>query len=215
MAATAASTVPLITTQTRNKISQVNLITLQSLTSAPRVVMSSELDTTNILSTSITIHLGRTSTNVFQSGINFRIEASSATSGDGYWFPVTIFTSALGTGTGSQNVNGTAAAGQKVIPIAATANFSVGDIVYIQNTTISNSEFGRIAVVTANTSITLEDNLRFSQPATSIVTSKSEMYYALIDTSAIERLRIVVDGTQPGVGATFNFDTEALAIVGA
>lgn len=198
-------------------IQGISIIPLQSLTAAPRVITSSTspdmnpLDVTDVNSASIFIHLGRTNTNAFTAGVNFRIEASATSSGDGQWYPVTTFTSALGTNIGSQAVNGTAAAGQKVVPIAATANFVVGDIVYIQNATRSQGEFGRITTVTLNTSITLEDNLVFAQPATSTVTSKSEMYYALIDTSSIGRLRVVVDGS----GAGQNFDVEVKAVSGS
>lgn len=206
------STLNIITSQVRNKVDDLLLLALQSNTAAPRVLMSTEVPTTNILSLSLLIHLGRVVTNAFTAGVNFRIEGSTAPSGDGFWFPITVFTSALGTNIGSQNVGAAgAAAGQKVIPIAATANFVVGDIVYIQNATHSQGEFGRINTVSANTSITLEDNLRFSQPATSLVTSKSEMFYGLIDTSALERLRIVIDGS----GAGQNFDVELLAVAGS
>ncbi len=205
------SEIPTITSQIRNKIDNTTLILLQSLTSAPRQVMSQHLDTTNLSSITILIHLGRTTTNAFTSGINFRIEQSAApVGGNGFWFPITIFTSSLGTNVGSQAVNGAALAGQKVIPIAATANFVVGDIVYIKNTTISNSEFGRITVVTLNTSITIEDNLRFDQ-TTSTVTSKAEVFYGLFDMSSCRSLRIVVDGSGTGQ----NFDVEVFQVVGA
>ncbi len=203
-----------ISSQTRNKIQQIPLITLQTNTVAPRVVISSvlnEFNVTNYLSVGIHIHLGRVTTSAFTAGVNFRIETSPAVSGNGYWFPITIFTSTLGTNVGSQTVNGTAAAEQNVIPIAATANFVVGDIVYIQNATEANSEFGRIIAVSLNTSITLEDNLRFAQLATSTVTSKSEMFYGLIDTSSSKRIRVVSDGS----GAAQNFDCEVYATVGA
>lgn len=204
-----STTVPLITSQTRSKVEQIRLMSHGAITIAPRVKMSSELDTTNLLSTSIFIHLGRLVTNAFTTGVNFRIEASAAISGDGQWYPVTIFTSALGTNVGSQAV-GAALAGQNILPIGATANFVVGDIVYISNAIEANDEFGRITTVTLNTSITLEDNLLFTQTGSTVI-SKAEMYYALIDTSAIARLRIVVDGS----GAGQNFDAEVLSVVGA
>lgn len=193
-----------------NKGDNVSIIALQAVTPAPRVVISSDLSTTNLKSVVILIHLGRVKTNAFTAGVNYRIEQSAVPSGDGFWFPITQFMSELGTNVGSQAVNGAALAGQKVIPIAATANFSVGDIVYIKNTTIANSEFGRITTVTLNTSIEIEDNLIFVQ-TTSTVTSKSQMFYGLIDTSASKRLRVVCDGS----GAGQDFDTEIYSVIGA
>jgi len=210
MANTLPSTLSSITTQTRNKVDQVSLITLQQVTAAPRVVMSSELPTTNFTSASIMIRLGRQTETAFTAGVNFRIEASAATSGDGYWFPITTFTSALGTNVGSEAVNGACAAGQKTINAASTTNLVVGNIIFINNTTLANSEFARITTVTLNTSIAVEDNLLFAQTGSTLYT-QGEFYYALIDTTAIERLRIVVDGS----GAAQNFVVDAYAVVGA
>lgn len=199
-----------ITGLVKTKTDNNTLIALQTNTTAPRVTISSELNTTNILVTTIGTHLGRVTTNAFTAGVNFRIEGSTTPSGNGYWFPITIFTSAVGTNIGSQTISSNASAGQNIVSIGATANFVVGDIVYIQNTTEANSEFGRIKAVSLNANITLEDNLRFAQPTTSTVTSKSEMYYALIDTSAIKRLRCVSDGSGTGQ----NFDCEIIAVTG-
>jgi hypothetical protein len=205
VAQVAASTSPV-----RNKIDNVVLFTTQALTTAPRVLMSSELDTTNILSVSIFIHLGRKTETSFTAGVNFRVEASATSSGDGYWFPITQFTSALGTSVGSEAVNGACLANQKVIPMAATAGFTVGGIIYISNLVEGNDEWARVTVVTTDTSITIEDNLRFVQTG-STVYAQAEMYYALVDTSTIKRLRVVIDGS----GAAQNFDAEIIATVGA
>lgn len=204
------STIPTITAQTINKISDVNLITLQEVTAAPRIVISAELPTTNLSSVSIMIHLGRLTTTAFTSGVNFRIETSTKSSGNGHWYPITLFTSPLGSSIATEAVSAAAAAGQAVIPMADTTGFAVGDIVYIDNPTTANSEFGRVAVVTTNTSITLEDNLLFAQ-TTSTVFDQAEMYYALINTDSFERLRVVVDGS----GAAQNFAVEVDADVGA
>lgn len=216
MADTLPSSINSLTTSSRNKITQVNLITLQTNTVAPRVVISSvlnELDTTNILSVSITIHMGRVVATALSAGVNFRVEMSSATSGDGYWFPVTTFTSTIGAATSTTASVATSLAGQNVITVAAAGSFAVGDIIYIQNATESNSEFARVTVVTGgvNGTLTLEDNLRFNQQVGAVVTNKADMFYGLIDTSSVERLRVVSDGS----GAGQNFDCEVKAVVGA
>lgn len=206
------STISSITTQTRNKIDDVELIQLQLVTVAPRVVISNELNTTNATSVSVTIHMGRQTETAFSAGINFRIEMSPAPSGTGNWHTITQFTSALGSSVGSQAVGAAgAAAGQKVIPMTSTTGFAVGDMIFIQNATLANSEFHRITVVTTNTSITIEDNLQNAQPSTSTVYDQAESYYALIDTSSIKRLRIVVDGS----GAAQNFAVHCDVVIGA
>lgn len=206
------SNISSLTSQTRNKIDDVELIALQLVTSAPRVVISSELDTTNLTSISVTIHLGRQTETAFTAGVNFRIEMSPAPSGTGNWHVITQFTSALGSSVASQAVGAAgAAAGQKVIPMTDTTGFSAGDMIFIQNATLANSEFHRISAVTTNTSITIEDNLQNSQPATSTVYDQAESYYALIDTSSIKRMRVVIDGS----GAAQNFATHCDVVTGA
>lgn len=204
------STISNISTQRFNKIIPIPLITLQNVTSSTRVVISSELPVTNVTSASIMIHMGRTVTTAFTAGINFRIEASSQSSGDGHWYPITIFTSALGSSVATEAVSAAAVAGQNVIPMADTTGFVAGDIIFIQNTTIGNSEFARVALVTAATSITIEDNLVNTQ-TTSTVFDQAELYYAQIDCSSIIRLRLVVDGSGTGQ----NFAVSADAIVGS
>ena len=207
---TEITSVPILTSHGRTKLDQITIISMQAVTAAPRVVISSELDTTNLLSTSIFIHLGRKTETAFTAGVNFRVETSSASSGNGYWFPITQFTSMLGTSVGSEAVNGACVAGQKVIPLASTTGFTVGDIIYISNPVEANDEFARITIVTTNTSIEIEDNLRFAQTGATVY-DQAEFYYALIDTSTAKRLRIVVDGS----GAGQNFDVEIFATIGA
>jgi hypothetical protein len=67
---------------------------------------------------------------------------------------------------GKQALSGGAAAGQKVVPVAATAQFAVGQTVLITqwsgsapNETWLEQEVGVIASIVANTSITLVENL--------------------------------------------------------
>jgi hypothetical protein len=66
-------------------------------------------------------------------------------------------------------IAGTAAAGQKVVPVANTAGFNVGDevlIIQMQGTGAGNYEFGTIASV-ASGALTLEENLRNSYASSS------------------------------------------------
>ncbi len=191
------------------KTIQGSIVALQNVTVAPRVVTSSDINVTNYLSATIFIHLGRLTTSAFTAGVNFRIESSAASSGNGQWYPATIFTSPIGSSVASQAVSAAAPAGQKVIPIANTAGFAVGNIIFISNPVTGNSEWARVTTVTLNTSLTVEDNL-INDQTTSTVYNQAEMYLATIDTTSMVRLRVVVDGS----GSAQNFAVEVKSITG-
>lgn len=60
----------------------------------------------------------------------------------------------------STTVDGTSAAAQAVLQVAATTAFAVGDLIIIDQTNgNSEREWGRIASIDAGVSVTLEDNL--------------------------------------------------------
>lgn len=180
---------------TPSKTQAQSIIALASLASNS-VSISSALDVSTKFAGTWLIHFGRRATSALTEGLEFRIEASAKSSGDGFWYPVAAFKTKIAAVT-SEAVNGTCNSGQKVIAMTSTTGMTVGDIVYIDNTTIANSEWGRIAVVTSNTSITLEDNLNNAQTG-SIVFPSGEMYAAQIDLLAIGRVRVVANGDNTG-----------------
>lgn len=194
---------------TITKTQGTSVLALQELTSGARQAISSALSVTTALAATIFVRIGRLTATAFTAGVNIRIEASAKSSGDGFWFPLTQFTTALGSSVADEAVNGTCNSGQAVVGMASTTGFAVGDIVYIDQGAPGNSEFGRVAVVTTNTSVTLEDNLVNAQTG-STVYDQAEMFVAQIDCTAIGRLRVVVDGS----GAGQNFACDAWAVTG-
>ena len=79
-----------------------------------------------------------------------------------------------------------------------TTGFAVGDVVYIDNGTIGNSEWGRVKAVSANTSITIEDNLVNAQTGATVY-DQAQIFRAVdINLRAIGRIRVVVDNTGTG-----------------
>ncbi len=142
------------------------------------------------------IHFGRRSGTALTTATTFRIEYSAQSSGDGHWYPLATYLTKIASVT-SQAVSGTCASGQNVVAMSSTTGMSVGDIVYIDNGTIANAEWGRVKVVTSNTSITLEDNLVHAQTGATVYPS-AEMFAAQIDCTAVGRLRLVVDGSGTG-----------------
>lgn len=185
------------------------LIVLQEVTAAPRVVIG-ETDCTSMDKATVWIRMGRTVTNAHSAVMEYRIELSPDKTGNRWGVYNEPADSAVGSSVGEEAVSGVALAGQKVILMASTTNFSVGEAVFIENTTFENSEFGRIKVVTTDTSVTLEDNLENVQTGATVRGQAEFKAPVIIDVSASRRVRVVVDGS--GTTKDFAIDAQVLLI---
>lgn len=180
-----------------------SLLAVQSLASNATVI-SSVLSLTTQLAATIFIHFGRRSNTALTEGVQIRVEGSSKSSGDGHWYPLATFITQLAAVT-SQAVNGTCNAAQAVVAMASTTGMSAdyaatsppGNRVYIDNGTIANSEFQVVKLVTANTSITLEDNLTNAQTGATVFPG-AEVFVAQLDATAIGRVRVVIAANNTG-----------------
>lgn len=197
------------------KTQATSLLAVQSIASNTTVI-SSVLSVTTALAASIFIHFGRRSNTALTEAVQIRIEASSKASADGHWYPIATFLTQIAAVTNQPAV--LAASGQNVATMASTTGMSadyaattpVGNRVYFDNTTIGNSEFHTVKLVTSNTSITLEDNLVNTQSAIANVFPSAEFFMAQIDCTAIGRLRVVIAANNTGVAVA----AEVLAITG-
>ncbi len=174
-----------------NKTANQTMLSLQTNATGV-VVVGSAVAVATQLAASIFIHFGRQSNTALTAGCFFRIEVSSKTSGNQYWIPIAQFTSLIAAVT-SQAVNGTCNSGQKVVSMASTTGMTVGDIVFISNGTLANSEWGRIVSISANVSITLEENLANTQTGSTVYPS-GEMYLANVDLTPHVQIRVVAGG---------------------
>lgn len=158
--------------------------------SANTVVKSSAIDLSGKIGAMFHLWFGRGSASAGGAGANIRIDTSPATSGDDSWSPAVVLTSAFAACEG-EAVNGTCNSGQAVVPVASTANLTVGDLICIVNGTPANSEWGRIKAISANTSVTLEDNLTNAQTGATLYDAAE--YYAPIWIAGVMRARVVAD----------------------
>ena len=70
--------------------------------------------------------------------------------------------------TGNTTLDDTAAAGQKVIPLTGTADFSAGDYALIKQASGDDFEIVQIASISSGVSVTVEDNLIYDYAANDI-----------------------------------------------
>jgi hypothetical protein len=174
------------------KTPQTALLALQSV-AASSVVISSAFDVSGKIGALIQARFGRRSATAAGAGINLRIESSKATSGDNSWFPIATLTSGFGA-CEAEAVNGTVSSGTNVITVASTTNLAAGDLIFIDNGTIANSEWGRIKSVVNNTSVTIEDNLVNAQTGSTLYDT-AEIYAPIEIPSGCVRIRVVDDAS--------------------
>lgn len=168
------------------------LFTLAS-TAASSVAVSSALDVSTKLGGLVYVRFGRRSATAAGAGVNIRLEASMSSSGDNSWFPFAIFGTAFAA-CEAEAVSGTVSSGTNVITVASTTNLTAGDIIYIDNGTIANSEWGRIKSIVANTSVTIEDNLVNAQTGATLYDS-AEIFSPVAIPEGAYRIRAVLDGS--------------------
>lgn len=181
---------------TISKTQGTSLLSLQSV-AANTVALGSATDVSSKLAGTVFIHFGRRSATALTEACQIRVEGSAKSSGDGFWFPLATFLTQTA-GPTQQSVNGTCASGQNVVAMTSTTGMSadwaatspIGNIVYIDNSTIANSEWGRVKLVTSNTSITIEDNLLNAQTGSTVWPS-AEVFMAMLDFTAVGRIRVV------------------------
>lgn len=177
---------------TYGKTASGTLLALQSV-AASSVVVSSAVDVSTKMGGLAYVRFGRRSATAAGAGANIRLEASFATSGDNTWFPFAVFTTAFAA-CESEAVSGTVSSGTNVITVASTTNLTAGDIIFIDNGTIANSEWGRIKSIVANTSVTIEDNLVNAQTSSTLYDA-AEIYGPVAIPEGAVRIRAVDDGS--------------------
>lgn len=181
-----------MTTTTINKTAGSTLLALQSV-AASSVVLGSATDVSGKMGGLVFVRFGRRSATAAGAGANLRVEASFASSGDNTWMPLVIFTTAFAA-CEAEAVSGTVNSGTTVITVASTTNLTAGDIIFIDNGTIANSEWGRVKSISANTSVTIEDNLVNAQTGATLYDT-AEIYSPVQIPKEAMRIRFVADGS--------------------
>lgn len=193
---------------TISKTQGISLLSLQEVLSNS-VVVSAAQDVSTKMAATIFIHFGLTdTTGPLIDGVEFRVEASAKSTGNDQWYPLVSYKTYTAAPE-SEPVSGTVSSGANVVTVVSTTNLTVGDIVFIRNTTIGNSEWGRIKSVATNASITLIDALTNTQTGSTIY-DLAEMYTCQVDLTSIYRLRLVADASNTGKAIC----TEAFMVTG-
>jgi hypothetical protein len=188
------------------KTTAQTLLSLQSVASNT-VVLGSAIDVSAKLGAFIYLHFGRRAATALTNNGFFRVEGSPKTSGDGHWFPLATYSTATAA-CEAEAVSGTVNSGTNVITVASTTNLTAGDLIFVDNGTIGNSEWGRIKSISTNVSVTIEDNLVNAQTGATLYDAAEIPPPLPVDLSGVARMRVVFDGS--GTGQAVAIEVEAV-----
>lgn len=89
-------------------------------------------------------------------------------------------------------LTGTEPVGETVIAVADEAGSVAGDLIYIRDTVVSDSEWALVKEVVVNTSIDLVDGLTTAHAATTTsIFTQAEKFSSVVSLKGIERIRLV------------------------
>lgn len=162
-------------------------------TAASSVSLGSALDVSTAMGGLVYVRFGRRAATAAGAGANIRLEASHSASADNSWYPFAVFTTAFAAAS-DQAVNGVVAAGATAITVTDTTGFTAGDLIFIDNGTIGNSEWARIKTISGGVSVTVEDALVNAATSCTIYDS-AEIYAPVAIPEGAYRIRCVVDAS--------------------
>jgi hypothetical protein len=143
-------------------------------------------------------------TTTAHTGTEFIVEVSSNTSGDEDWCEWCRFVALIGTAVKQDITNNPLAAAGVTVTIGATANFTVGLLVALEDATLVNSELVRITAVTTNTSVTLLDGVT-NEHANTCDLYNLAMTQIVMLAPSVMRARVVVNNGYDADGSTLNY----------
>jgi hypothetical protein len=178
------------------KVTNTALFAITSVASNT-VSVGAALDVSTYYGADVRIRMGRGTATAFTTAPLCRLEAAYVTSPTvDDWAVLCQFQCAVGATIASQAVSGTVSAGATTALLAAGTNFGAGDYVFFHNTTLANSEWSRVTLLTTAT-LTLEEGLARAQTGATC-RDQSEQYHALLDLTGVQRLRAVIDARASG-----------------
>jgi hypothetical protein len=107
-----------------------------------------------------------------------------------HWITVATFT-AKGTTPDTEAMTATEPVGETTLACASTTGFAVDDLLYIQNTTLANSEWAECKTLVTNTNIQLIDGLTTEQTSSSVIWNDASRFVCALDLNSVESFRVV------------------------
>lgn len=172
-----------------SKTQDIVVIAHQAVTH-PGTVVGSAQDVTTKFAANITLFHASIEATANTNPGKFLIQTSAAASGNEDWGTVYELDATIST-TSTENMTATENAGETVLAVSSTAGFASYDKLYIQHTTLANSEWGVCQEIVTDTSINLVDGLTNGQTSSSIIWNDANVWTCGLDLTGIGRIRVI------------------------
>ena len=197
-------------TATPNKTADIAILAHTAITHPDTVVGSAQdVSAKTGMATIILFHSSVEAVANTNSGI-FLIQVSGSASGNEDWATIAQILTTVSTAD-TEAMTATEPIGETVMAVASTTGFVATDYLYLQNTTLADSEWNRCQEISAGASITLIDGLTNQQTNTSVIWNDCDVVPVQIDISGVTRIRVVFQH-EGATGA--NCHVKALMVTG-
>lgn len=162
------------------------------------VNVGSAIDVSSKWAAAFGIRIARRSGTTFTAGWpNIRIEYSTSSGVNNSWIPLYTYQPQIGASIANTSLSGAVSVGASTFAVTSATNISVGDLLFLGDSSTGNFEIVRVKSV-SGTTITPEEVIVNAHANGAIVTDQAEIVTPQFDLSMITRLRCVVDNANSG-----------------
>lgn len=185
------------------------IITHAALTH-PAMIEGTPVNVASALSCMITVTVANIEVTANATGVGVIVQGSFHATTDESWFTLAEFTGST-TAAETEAMTATEPVGETVIACASTTNLIVGDIIYIQDTTVPGAgEWCRIVKVVTNTSITIAYGLTTQKDNADVIWTEADVFPLYVNCEGLKRINVLIIH-EAATGS--NLHVEALAVL--
>lgn len=160
----------------------------------PITIISDPIDCSDIISALIFLYHGyveaTADTNYGKFIVQVRPDEGNSAENEN-WVDVKEFT-AKGVTPASEQLTATEPIGEKILAVASTTGFTVGDDLYIQDVgTLLDSEWGKLKTLVTNTNLQLIDGLKTQKDSSDIVFNGASMFCYPLNLEYVKSFRVI------------------------
>jgi hypothetical protein len=158
----------------------------------PDTKISSEITLSTKFETTVTMYHSSVEATANTNPGVFYVLVSPSSSGDNDWvvWPGCQFTTTQSTAD-TESMTATEPIGETVLAVASTTGFTARDMLYVQNTTITSSDWNMCKEVVTNTSIDLVHGLTYEQDSNSVIWNDVDKFICDIPAMAKGRAQVL------------------------
>jgi hypothetical protein len=171
-----------------SKTAGVVVLAHQPVTHPATVVGTAQDVSTKFAATILLFHSSIEATANTNPG-KFLVQVSGSATGNEDWATVYEFDATISTAD-TQAMTATEPVGEKVLAVTDTTGFAAYDNLYVQHSTLANSEWGTCQEIVTSTSIDLVDGLTNEQTSSSVIWNDADIWTVQLDLTAVTRIRV-------------------------